>query len=302
MPSIREIKSVQEYTEWKKHHAVAARSCSGFSSRIYVGENLVVKEQILALHENEWHSLQLYRDDVAGMDETRDKILENNEDVEFTQKGMESIVFFKTHIWDSEEVQPMQRAARAGITPKLCEAFYVQLRNPNFRLGITAQHPLHLVFSSWSTEDCGICGRMARIGSKRIANVLERIAEAGLAHLDWNPANLGMTSTDQIQVIDWACSTKEPQVELRESIKDKQEASRRLQLLWRKTVMYKAFCKTWSVYQDEPDFFRRIYLPFCRYANDAEKTCRHLLEQIATPGTDYEKVICITMLESEEIQ
>ena len=150
-------KTRAEYEEWKKKHGVELKACSGFSSRIYVSEEVVVKEQILSLHHGEWVSLQLYRDDVPGMAETREKILREDEEIEISKKGMESIIFFRTHKWMEEEVEPMQRAADAKLTPPLMDHFYVTLAHPKFRLGLPFRTASTLSAASGKTEK-GVCG------------------------------------------------------------------------------------------------------------------------------------------------
>ena len=293
-------KTRAEYEEWKKKHGVELKACSGFSSRIYVSEEVVVKEQILSLHHGEWVSLQLYRDDVPGMAETREKILREDEEIEISKKGMESIIFFRTHKWMEEEVEPMQRAADAKLTPPLMDHFYVTLAHPKFRLGITLQNRLHFVCSEWKDREGGVCEGMAKFGAGKFLQIVEKVAEEGLVYLDWNPANLGLTSTDKLQLLDWACTIKEHGVRLRKNLQRIEEKETVFALLWRKAVMLKSLCKTWALYQDDNAFFKCIYLPFCRAANNAEKLCREHLEIIAEAGTDYSKVLDVCMFDEIE--
>ena len=156
----------EEYMEVIREHKAGLTSSSGFSSRVYVGENVVIKEQILGFVDGEWHSLQLYREDIPGSAEIREKLLDTSKDVEFTQKTLDSIFFFRTHVWDSDEVQPMARAARVRITPILQDAFTVVLSHPLFRLGVTVQEPLHILWSSWKSDV--MLNRIAKIGAKRL--------------------------------------------------------------------------------------------------------------------------------------
>ena len=294
-----DVLGLSEYDIWRRSTGAALAVTAGFSSRVYVAEDVVIKEQILGFYEGAWHSLQLFREDVPGSRATREKIMDPVKCSELTEKHIDSILFFRTHKWHEEEIEPMEKASEHYLTPKMDTAFMVRLAHPRFRLGISAQEPLHVLWSNWDLQSGEMLQKIAKIGARKIANAIEKMASIQIAHLDWNPANIGMTCTERLQLIDWACSTKKPEVVLRKEFETHKESIEKMELLWRKAIMYKAFEKTWLPYADNEEFWKHIYMPMKRYARDASETCRHFLEKIAAPDTELDKVLDVKMFEEE---
>ena len=126
-----------DYQDWLKDQRAHALSSTGLSARIFRAGDNYIKEQILALVGGEWQSLQMYRDDVPGLDAVRKCILESRP---ITPAQKENATCLNTHVF-KEEVDALQRASDASITPKLVQSFMVHLSD-GFRLGITVQRKL----------------------------------------------------------------------------------------------------------------------------------------------------------------
>lgn len=279
----------EEYHKWLEEQKPKDEIDKGWSSRIRRAGKKFIKEQLLGFVDGGWHSLQVFRSDIPGLDEARESILAGGK---VTQAHRDCVLILVTHLFE-DEVTAIRRAAARQVTPPLVDGFYVDLGN-GFRLGVTSQQRVHRIFRTWIRDnDVGYDGmmeRMAQVGFHQYTNIVDQLADAKLVYLDWNCGNMGITETSKLQLIDFGCTTMFPPVTLRDP-KNK-EIRRELGLVWRKAIMYQNMASSWTrLVSGYKEFRRKMLYPAKKAADHHVKLCHDFLTQHAHPDTDFEQVL-----------
>lgn len=283
-----DIKTFDEYKEWKRKQKTTERVVEGLSSRIYTrGGDLIVKEQILGWTENSWKSLQVYRNDVPGVAKVRASILESKP---LDDAQLKNILHLRTHEFKSE-TKALELASEIGVTPELVEWFFVDL-GPQFRLGVTVQKKLYRVFRDWEKKHGyeEMLSRMQMVGINQFYKTVKLLNDAGLVYFDWNCGNMGITSTMQLQLIDFACCLRTPEVEMKN--KEDVYLKPRMEQLWRRSVSLRAMKRCFEIIANRDDDFRCLmYHPVRREHQKAERLCKDYMHEYAHPDTDIDSVL-----------
>lgn len=288
------VLSPSEYSEWLRAHDAKEMNEGGCSARILRAGSRFVKEQILGRVEGEWHSLQLYRDDVPGIDLARRDILEKKP---LSDEQKEKVLFLETHRF-ADEVAALRLADASHMTPALTDVFRVEIEaGGEFCLGVTVQQKLDRVFRHWE-DDLGFDGmvdRICRVGFHQYTRAVDSMAKAGIVYFDWNCGNMGITQTSRLQLIDFACAIRPAPFALRDP--DSTRLQREADILWRQTIMYRAMTKSWRCLAEKNDnFYQQMYRKATTSYRYYKKLCHEFLTQHAVPETDFDAVLSVDML------
>jgi hypothetical protein len=289
-----ELKPLEEYNTWLLDNAAEKLNVGGMSARIFSAKGRrIIKEQILGFVDGVWCSLQLYRTDIMGMDAVRDMIL-RKEPLSKSQKR--NTLSLNTHCF-LDEVFALQIASEHNITPDLFEYFFVEL-TPEFRLGVTLQERLFTVFWEWE-ESYGYSGMLDRIqilGFSDIRKTVDILSKNKLVYFDWNCGNMGVTQTSKFQLIDFACSKRDPIIRLREK-SDNDFIRDQMISLWCKAISYRSMYYTWMKFGTEcEDFYKNMFIPARREYKVWKERCHDFLVEHAHPETDFQQVLEVDML------
>lgn len=282
------IKTLDEYNAWKKEQKTTECAGEGLSSRIFKrGAEYIVKEQILGWTENAWKSLQVYRNDVPGVAKVRASIFSSKP---LDDAQLNNILHLRTHEFE-KETKALELASEIGVTPQLVEWFFVDL-GPQFRLGVTVQQKLYRVFRDWEKKHGydEMLSRMQMVGINQFYKTVKLLNDAGLVYFDWNCGNMGITSTMQLQLIDFACCLRTPEVEMKN--KEEVHLKPRLEQLWRRSVSLRAMKRCFEMMANRDDDFRCLmYHPVRREHKKAERLCKDYMHEYAHPDTDIDSVL-----------
>lgn len=288
------VLSSSEYSAWLRENDAKELDEGGCSARILRAGARFVKEQILGRVGGEWHSLQLYREDVPGIDLARRDILEKKP---LSDEQKEKVLYLETHRF-ADEVAALRLAEGAHMTPALVDVFCVEIQaGGDFRLGVTVQQKLDRVFRHWE-DDLGFDGmldRICRVGFHQYTRAVDSMAKAGIVYFDWNCGNMGITQTSRLQLIDFACALRPVPFALRHP--DSPRLQREADILWRQTIMYRAMTKSWRCIAEKNDhFYQQMYRKAATSYRYYKKLCHEFLTQHAVPETDFDAVLSVDML------
>jgi hypothetical protein len=180
----------------------------GRSSRVLCRGDEVMKVQYLVQQPYDdpprWLTMQLFEygggdGDGEGPDPEALALLVSGEPL--TREQTEGLRDFAAAAWD-EEVEAIQRASAAGVTPEFLAWFLVENpRAPAIRLGVTVQRRARVVWGQY--DDAGLARRACQTGLKPLLRIVTDTARAGLCHPDINVGNI-CEHGGRLMLLDWA--------------------------------------------------------------------------------------------------
>lgn len=187
--------------------AAASEGMRGRSSRVLCRGGEVMKVQYLVQQPYEdpprWLTMQLFEygdGDADGPDPDAVALLMDG-DAPLTREQTEGLRDFAAAAWD-EEVEAMQRASEAIVTPEFLGCFLVENpRAPDIRLGVTVQRRARVVWGQY--DDAGLARRACQTGLKPLLRIVTDTARAGLCHPDINVGNI-CEHGGRLMLLDWA--------------------------------------------------------------------------------------------------
>lgn len=281
----------------------------GRSSSTFVNDGFVCKQQILIDVDDELYSTQVFDggsqfEEALPNQEWIEALLKEGPSVRLTDAHYEYMRQMTTHLFEEEEVEPLKRAAAAGLTPAFHSAYVVDLPTHRLHLGIIVQEKAPFVFDTLNGRS--LEKRLIDVGYGKLLSLIKRLAAAELAHCDLNPGNLVLLKggRSNIGVIDLAATCpsfcgktgvrwqkplpKERQHRERSPLREKKEDrlrnQRNIQKLWRQTLMMHKFVGAWKSYASaHEDFCRAIWRPMQRSMRTFKTGLRNVLQHNAHP-------------------
>lgn len=226
---------------------------TGTFSIVYIGENLILKEQWLYKIGDEWHSMQLFINEPSydNLIKKIEKIYTGDFSDPFTNFNILKSLCGGS--WE-KEVKAMRVASDNGITPLFIDA-WIEPHTLRLAKGYIMQEKASIILSDYTEVD--LLKRLSMLGHGAITGLLKKVATCRLCHVDLNPGNL-VIYRDKLMLIDWGDTYHNSGV--RYSIHKLKEASQ-LENMWRYISMLHNFVKIWTKSTIDTDFMLAVIIP-----------------------------------------